>query len=312
MKRKVVKHGPSTLIISIPSVWAKKYNIKQGDELDVDEQMSRLIIDTKKQQKFKELEIDVSKLPKKLIERFLVNIYQLGYDRVNLFYDGLKQYNIIQNKVHYLLGYEIIDRTNENCVIKNIATRMNLDFDKSLKKVFFLVNSMIENTYESYKKDDKKALKNIMHKETYINKFIYYCLRTINKKEYIGTLEEGTHVLYHLLIKIENLADSYKKLSKVLSQSDKDKEIQKLLLSIKNYYGEIHNFFYNPEKEKLHELIEIDEKILKSIKTSFRKTKTMSKLLTLTLLNNIALDMYRFPIRTLNRMKINESFMKNY
>ena len=35
MKRKVVKHGTSTLTVSLPSLWAKEYGLKPGDELRI-------------------------------------------------------------------------------------------------------------------------------------------------------------------------------------------------------------------------------------------------------------------------------------
>ena len=35
MKRKVVQHGPSSLIVSLPNEWIKKNKIKKGDNLDV-------------------------------------------------------------------------------------------------------------------------------------------------------------------------------------------------------------------------------------------------------------------------------------
>ncbi len=44
MKRKVSLHGPSTLTVSLPSKWVKKYCIKKGDELDIEEKNSTLII----------------------------------------------------------------------------------------------------------------------------------------------------------------------------------------------------------------------------------------------------------------------------
>ena len=310
MKRKVVKHGPSTLIISIPSAWAKKYDVKQGDELDVDEQKSRLVIDAKTQQNSKELKIDISNLPKKLIERFFINAYQLGYDKIDITYNDPKICLFLQDKIQQLWGFEIIERNDEGCIIKNIATKIDLDFDKSLRKIFFLVSGIAKTTHEAYKNGDKKLLNNIHYKDIDVNKFAYFCLRTLNKQQYVGGLEEGGHVLYHLIIKIENLADNYKKLSKMLSKIDKDKDIEKLLFELKDHYDDAFDFFYKPHKDKLNKLLEKDKKILRLIKNSFGKTKTVSKLLTLTMLSNINQTVYKIPIRTLNRLDINADFIK--
>lgn len=305
-----MKHGPSTLIISIPSRWAKKYGIKQGDELDVDEQESRLVIDTKGEKKLPELRIDVSNLSKKLTERFLINAYQLGHDKINITYSNPKICSFLNEKIQQLLGYEIIERSDDGCVIKNIATKIDLDFDKSLKKIFLLVNGIVKTTHEAYKNGDKKLLKNLHYKDIDVNKFAYFCLRTLNKQHYVSCMEEGSHVLYHLIIRIENLADYYKKLSKMLSKIDSDKDIEKLLFELKEHYNDAFDFFYEPQKDKLSNLLDKDKKILKLIKKSFGKTKTVSKLLTLTMLSNINQSIYKIPIRTLNRLNINEDFIK--
>ena len=49
MKRKIVKHGNSTLTVSLPSKWAKNNSLKQGDEIDVIENGKELILNSKKE-----------------------------------------------------------------------------------------------------------------------------------------------------------------------------------------------------------------------------------------------------------------------
>ena len=49
---------------------------------------------------------------------------------------------------------------------------------------------------------------------------------------------------------------------------------------------------------------------LKALSLNEGEFKRVSKLLILTLLNEITNTMYRIPIRTLNRIKTNESFIK--
>ena len=44
MKRKVIKQGPATLMISLPSKWAKNIGLKQGDEVELIEKGNGLLI----------------------------------------------------------------------------------------------------------------------------------------------------------------------------------------------------------------------------------------------------------------------------
>ncbi|MBW2987388.1 AbrB/MazE/SpoVT family DNA-binding domain-containing protein, partial [Candidatus Woesearchaeota archaeon] len=44
MKRKVVKQGSATLTVSLPTSWTKKYNIKPGDEIEMEVQDKAILI----------------------------------------------------------------------------------------------------------------------------------------------------------------------------------------------------------------------------------------------------------------------------
>ena len=38
MKRKINRVGPNTLTVSLPSKWAKRYGLRKGDEINLEEQ----------------------------------------------------------------------------------------------------------------------------------------------------------------------------------------------------------------------------------------------------------------------------------
>ena len=44
MQRKVNQIGPSTLMVSLPSKWAKRYNVRKGDSVEVTEEGKSLHI----------------------------------------------------------------------------------------------------------------------------------------------------------------------------------------------------------------------------------------------------------------------------
>ena len=48
MKRKIVQHGCSSLTITLPFPWVRKFNLKKGDELEVEEQGHTLLVSTQK------------------------------------------------------------------------------------------------------------------------------------------------------------------------------------------------------------------------------------------------------------------------
>ena len=65
MKRKVVLHGPSTLTISLPYSWIRKFNIKKGQELNVEECGKELVIKIEEEPNLEKREINKNKFKKK-------------------------------------------------------------------------------------------------------------------------------------------------------------------------------------------------------------------------------------------------------
>ena len=59
MKRKVIQLAHSTAVISLPSKWVKKYGVKKGDEIEVGEEESRLIVTAEQTGSPKKQEIEV-------------------------------------------------------------------------------------------------------------------------------------------------------------------------------------------------------------------------------------------------------------
>lgn len=234
-----------------------------------------------------------------MVRRYLINAYQLGYDKINILYNNSHQCNYVQQKLPELLGYEILERTNEGCIVQNIATKIDIDFKSAVKKTFLITNNMIDNIYEAYKKFNKIDLANVPYKDVDINKYTSFCLRAINKEIYTGYTSSQIHTIYHIIITVENIADYYKKLSKLLIKFREDKDILNVILKIKDFFGQNHEFFYKPNKEKMLKSIQMNLNIRRMIKNSFKETKDSKKLLILTLLSRITDTTYHLTSKHL-------------
>ena len=62
MKRKVIQIANSTQLISLPREWAKKYNIKKGDELEIEAKGNKLEICCEKDIELENISINISGL----------------------------------------------------------------------------------------------------------------------------------------------------------------------------------------------------------------------------------------------------------
>ena len=81
MKRKVIQLAGKTLLVSLPIKWAKKYGIKKGNEVEVEERGKSLLIATEKAVSMEKKEIVLSG-PEEFIRRVISAEYKKGVSEI--------------------------------------------------------------------------------------------------------------------------------------------------------------------------------------------------------------------------------------
>jgi phosphate uptake regulator len=275
MKRKVVKHGSATLTVSLPAKWAKKFNIKAGDELEITEEKNNLLISTGKEAKsVHEVCIDIDQYGDVLAARAIASLFKAGCDNINVHYNKLDGVSIIERYLNEFIGFEVMKQKENSFLLKEISTFSNIDeLDNVLKRAFLLLISMANDCADSIKSNNKELLKKIIHRDTTINKFANYCRRLINKQG-IAKIKD-VPMVYYIVEEIENLGDEYKYMSKFLLQPNTKIDNPKLIDLLKDANKLIYNFFslyFKFSSEKAKKLAEdrniIAEKINKAFKTN--------------------------------------------
>jgi phosphate uptake regulator len=219
MRRKVVKHGPSTLIISLPVKWTKQYGITRGSELDVEEKGKTLLVSTESHAEPRRIEVDVSKLDRTSIIFYIRSLYRRGYSEIKVNFNKNTVYHfrvgkdvnvisIIHEEVNRLIGMEIIEQRGNFCIIKEITESSEKEFDSIFRKVFFQLEGAFEDMISSLEKNDLSTLSTIEEKHDTITKFVSYCIRLLNQ----GKLNspENSPQFYHILISVDVIADIFK------------------------------------------------------------------------------------------------------
>lgn len=223
MKRRVVKHGPSTLIISIPINWAKTYGIKPGDELEVEEKAGNLIVSSEGGKVLGAIEIDVTGMDRTSIIMFVRNLYRRGYNEIKVNFnkptahhfrtgEDINILTIINEEVNRLIGMEIIEQHDNFCIIKEISEGTGKDFDVIMRKIFFQLEITFKDVINALRKNNFYGLSTIEGKHDTIAKFVSYCIRIINQ----GKIEksEDSNQLYNILINIDLVTDILKYFSR--------------------------------------------------------------------------------------------------
>ena len=144
IKRKVVQHGPSTLIVSLPSRWTKMHNIRKGDELEVNELNEKLVISFQKREEHEKLELNVTDFGK-MIPRAIHAMYKRGVDELKIVYNEPQYFDLIRKSLgKEAVGFEILKTGKKYCIITSVV-ESSKEFSKVLNQTFILLLSMAQN-----------------------------------------------------------------------------------------------------------------------------------------------------------------------
>ena len=217
MRRKLVKQGAATMMVSLPSTWIKAQRLKKGDEIEILEEDHSLLITTSKKGELtlkKEIKIPT---PSEYMNRLIDIPYMQGYDEIIIHFEDSKVMNLVVEEAEKLLGMEIVNQAETSCTLKNVAEALEQEFDNILRRLFLLIKSMAEDSLEAIKEKDYERLKNIADLERMCNKYALFCLRIVNKYGYKNTKEEK--FMFYTIAVLEQLADHYTYICKHMAET---------------------------------------------------------------------------------------------
>ena len=252
IKRRIIRHGPSTLIISLPSNWAKRNQLKKGDELNLKDEGRKLVVETYGTPLKYSYEQNISELNGDLVKELLARVYEKGFDTVFLVHNNPIILDDIREKTSELIGYEIIEQNERSCIIQSIASIVKLDFEESLRKSFSIVKSTLEKCFECYKNSDFLSLKNLHLKNAEINRFCYFALRQLNREKYMTV--GNSHSLHKIINLIAELGLNCKNLSLALSGLKGKNDALIGLMNLEALqFNNVYTYFYRPTIESANE-----------------------------------------------------------
>jgi len=250
MKRKVVKLGPSTLVVSLPSKWIKSQKIEAGNELEMTEAEGTLVLNSgdKKKEK-KEITVEITDENRHNLLHILTHVYRAGYAKITIKGDNLSDEvkNITKD---ILLGFEVTNRGNESCIIENVAEPTEDKYETMLRRAFLITKETQEKLIELFegKKVNKEDFDDLKKQH---DRFVVFCRRIIFQK---GNKEDILR--WELLTNQMQLQHAHYYLFKYVDNNgfDKDKNIAELLMGLQTYYDLLYEGCFKKDVEKLHKL----------------------------------------------------------
>lgn len=265
IKRSVIQIANSTQLISLPRKWSVKYGVKKGDELEIEENGSKLIIQIDKGVELTSKEIDVTGLDRTTILYYLQSLYRMGHDELHVKFQNptttyfrkdeeISVIKVINQEVKRLIGFEVIQQKENYCLIKDISTSSIKEFDNILRRVFLLINDANSDLLKGARENNKTLIENIEEKHDLVTKFISYCSRLLNKYGYHDV--QKTTTLYHIIGDLDKVIDVIKNAGRDILRfkhglSAKSIQLIELVDSNLKLYSE---FFYKFDPKKAVEI----------------------------------------------------------
>ncbi len=262
MKRKLIKQGISSLTISLPTSWIKKYNLKGGDEIFLDESEKSIVISAKQNFSIKKSKVDLSGLHQTFIWVYLNNLYIRGDDEIEVRFASKAELDIALKSVDNFIGFTVVEQGKNHCILKDISGTSEDSFDALLRRIFLLTIMMAEEGYLALEKSDIQTITELQTRDEQINKLISFCLRTLNKK---GHSEFNKTGIYMTIINLlEHIGDEYARCFREIKEPASKKTIaifQKTMLLNKDFYKLFYNFDQKLASKMLDERNDIRKEI---------------------------------------------------
>ncbi|MEM4336854.1 MAG: AbrB/MazE/SpoVT family DNA-binding domain-containing protein [Candidatus Woesearchaeota archaeon] len=199
MKRKLVKQGAATLMVSLPSKWAKKFNLKKGDEVEVEERGMHVVLKPKTAKK--EAVISCFEAGG-MVNDYISALYEAGNEEVFVETKRIKDTNIEINPKN-LEGFEIVKQTEEGIIFKQIVEGENIE--SLYDKVFSMAVMFAEDCVSLVKGSKINYVIVTKRKDSIIN-YCNFCKRAAIKK---SERNEKAVQLYCIALDIEKIITDF-------------------------------------------------------------------------------------------------------
>jgi phosphate uptake regulator len=217
MRRKLIKHGESSLTVSLPRRFVKENNLKKGQEVDVVDSEKGLFISPDRVKTRRSISIDVSGQVN-VIRKILGATYKSGYDEVNIKFSSVGEIDEIKHCLQsQFSGYEIIRLDKNNVSVRKISEDDFEEFANVIRRFFTIINDMTADIQKATETSDYQWLKSISLIKYESDRLADYCRRAINlrfKSDY-----KRTGPLYTIVEQIEKISDNYQELCEYISDN---------------------------------------------------------------------------------------------
>ena len=275
MIRKITKHGPTTLITSLPQEWVKRFNLVKGDEINVEVKEDKLILSPiKRVEVVKKVTIDLREFDENIVNFILPIPHKIGYDEVEILFVNPKIAKKCQQRINEMLvGYEIIEQSANRILIKNISSSFEEQYENLLKRLFLVTITFANELLQQLSKN--QDFSELMNLEQTINKISNLCERILNTELYRDKK--------NCFSKMSKLPQIYRDILEYCMKSkiSLDKEVLDFFSQINELLKDYFQLHYKFDLKKIGDIKNVQKNVNKNINFYLLKTRNKQEIFVL-------------------------------
>ena len=245
MRRKVQRTPTGTYFITLPKEWVESNNIKQGDVINMEIRRDGalilqppLLISKGKEDR---IIVKYSKGEINIIKDIIMSAYLLGYNIIDVMSAGTpidpKDREEIRRFVHFFMGLEILEESENRIIIHSILDPFYTDPNKLIRRMAYLVEDMLKDGFKALVNNDEKLANLVSQKDQEVNRVYFLLIRLLR-----GALRNPVLADKYMLRPFDYL--DYRVMAKILES------IGDIMATIKNYMAK-----KGGKNKKLEELL---------------------------------------------------------
>src|SRR3989344_4527325 len=281
MNRKILRIGPATLAVSLPMKWVRKFGLKKGEEIEVEEQGSIIRVGARKGVEKEGAIVDVGSLGS-MAPKVIGMLYKAGYRKIKaiyslnneIIYKGKKtsEINVVKDTLDYLNGmqlWEIGNSRKDNIITSLESSKVNpKEFDNVLAKLYLHLIAQGEQVRD-FLFYNTKILDEIYLTERLINQSADFCIRIL--VVYGHERYDKSFQFYDIVTKLESTADKYLQIAIEFQKEKKvNKEIKIFIEKTIEFISQLNSLYLKFKYEKLIDLTKNVEKAISDYEREFK------------------------------------------
>jgi phosphate uptake regulator len=159
----------SSILVSLPSQWIKRNNLKKGSivpvDINRDNSISIFASENDMGDKIKELTIPYSPVSMDILVNEVYGAYLLGYDMIRIKASSqisFEDADRIKKAMHKLVGLEIVDEDGFHISAQFLLDADTLDAEKILRRMNAIVTGMYRDILEAIKLKESRSIRKVI------------------------------------------------------------------------------------------------------------------------------------------------------